>query len=140
MRYWDLPISSTGDLYGVDTDTATTSPERVSSIPFYFTLGQKDVRSSLLGLGLVEITAVHTYLVLWSRRSVKLVLHFPPDHNSKEGTKSNQSICGRGAIVIVEPSRLRERYINRQVNTCEQALHVRYVCFLRSPLHASCRT
>ncbi|OJA19990.1 hypothetical protein AZE42_05625 [Rhizopogon vesiculosus] len=54
-------------------------------------MGRKDVHSSLLGLGLVQTTAVHTYLALLSRRSVKLVLHFPPGYNSKEGTKSNQN-------------------------------------------------
>ena len=97
----------------------------------------KDIRSSLLGLGLLETTAVHTYLVLLSRRSVKLALHFPPDHNSKEGTMSNQSICGRGAIVIVDLSRTRARYINRWANISEQALRVQRRS-LRLYLQVSC--
>jgi len=137
MRYWDLSVSSTGDLDGGDTDTTTTCSKRVFSISLCFIMDRKDIRSSLLGLGLLETTAVHTYLVLLSRRSVKLALHFPPDHNSKEGTMSNQSICGRGAIVIVELSRTRERYINRWANISEQALRVQRRS-LRLYLQVSC--
>jgi hypothetical protein len=141
----DLFVSSTSDLYGADADTTTTGSKRVLSIPFYFTMDRRDIRSSLLRLGLLETTALHTYLVLLSRRSIKLVLHFPPDHNSKEGTVSNQSICGRGAIVIVELSRdTRALYQplgthKRTSLTCPAKIAMLVSSsFLPSPLHASC--